>query len=85
VQQVVDDALKSSAEVEKKTTMDADAKIKKAAYALSAYEKKYHLRETVTQRMSEAEEKDKSSLKILNRLNVAFRVRKYLDLCFATY
>ena len=85
--QVVDDALYSATEAGKKTTKDADAKFKKATDALSAYEKKYHyhLREMVTQRMAEAEANDKSSSTILKRLKETMRVRKYLDLCFATY
>ncbi len=83
--QVVDDALYSVTEERKKTSNDADPKIKKAIDALSAYEKKYHLRETVTQRMAEAEAKDKSSSTILKRLKERLRVRKYLDLCFVAY
>ena len=83
--QVVDDALGSATETRKKTSNDADAKFKKAIDALSAYEKKYHFRETVTQKMVEAEAKDKSSLTILKRLKERLRVRKYLDLCFVAY
>jgi hypothetical protein len=85
VLQVVDDALYSAAEARKKTTKDADAKFKKATDALSAYEMRYHLRETVTDTMAEAKAKDKSSSTILNKLKETLRVRKYLDLCFATY
>ena len=83
--QVVDDALYSVTEEQKKATKDASAKFKKATDALSAYEKKYHLRETVTQTMAKAEAKDKSSSTTLKRLKETLRVRKYLDLCFATY
>ena len=79
--QVVDDALYSTAA----RMEDADAKFKKATDALSAYEKKYYFRETVTLRMAEAEAEDKSSSTILKRLKETFRVRKYLDLCFAAY
>jgi hypothetical protein len=85
VLQVVDDALYSVTEARKKTTKDADAKFKKATDALSAYEKRYHSRETVTCTMAEAEAKDKSSSTFLKRLKETMRVRKYLDLCFATY
>jgi hypothetical protein len=87
VLQVVDDALYSATEARKKTTKDADAKFKKATDALSAYEKKYHpqAREAVTYRMAQAEAADKSSSAILRRLKETMRVRKYLDLCFATY
>jgi hypothetical protein len=35
--------------------------------------------------MAEAEAKDKSSSTFLKRLKETMRVRKYLDLCFATY
>ena len=83
--QVVDDALYSAAEARKKTTKDADAKFLKATVALSAYEKKYHFKETVTDTMAEAEAEDKSSSTILNRLKETLRVRKYSDHCFALY
>jgi hypothetical protein len=85
VLQVVDDALYSATKAGKRTSKDADAKFKKATDALNAYEKKYLLGETVTQRMAEAEAKDKSSSTLLWRLKETFRVRKYLDLCFASY
>jgi len=85
VLQVVDDALYSVTEARKKTTKDADAKFKKATDALSTYEQKYHLKETVTNTMAEAEAKDKSSSTILKRLKETLRVRKNLGLCFATY
>jgi len=78
VLQVVDYALGSATEARKKTSNDADAKFKKAIDALSAYEKKYHLRETVTQTMAEAEANDKSSSTILKRLKETFRVREDL-------
>jgi hypothetical protein len=85
VLQVVDDALYSATEARKKTTKDADAKFKKATDALSAYGKKYHPKESVTNTMAEAEAKDKSSSTILKRLKETLRVRNYLDLFFATY
>ena len=76
--QVVDDALGSAAAARKKTSNDADAKFKKAIDALSAYEKKYHVRETVAKTMAEAEAKDKSSSTILKRLKETFLVREDL-------
>jgi hypothetical protein len=78
VLQVVDDALGSATEARKKTSSETDAKFKNAIDALSAYEKKYHSRETVTQTMAEAEAKDKSSSTILKRLKETFRVREDL-------
>ena len=74
--QVVDDALGSATEARKKSSNDADAKFKKAIDALSAYEKKYHFRESVTHTMAEAEAKDKSSSTTLKRLKETFRVRE---------
>jgi hypothetical protein len=76
VLQVVDDALGSATETRKKTSNDADAKFKKAIDALSVYEKKFHIRETVTQTMAEAAAEDKSSSTILKRLKETFRVRE---------
>jgi hypothetical protein len=84
VLQVVDDALCSATEAGTKTTKDADAKFKKATDALSDYEEKYRPRVTVPYRLAEAEAKDKSSSTI-SRLMETSCVRKYLDLCFATY
>jgi hypothetical protein len=78
VLQIVDDALCSATETRKKTSNDADVKLQKAIDALSVYEKKFHCRETVTQTMTEAEAKDKSSLTILKRLKETFRVREDL-------
>ena len=83
--QVIDDALRSATEAGKKTSKEADEKFKRAIYALSAYETKYHSRESVTHVMAEAEAKDKSSSTGLEGLKEKFRVREYLDLCFATY
>jgi hypothetical protein len=87
VLQVVDDALYSAMEARKKTTKDADVKLKKAADALGAYEKKYHSGEGLTYRMAEAEAKNNLSSTFLKRLEETSRVGvgKYLDLCFATY
>jgi hypothetical protein len=47
---------------------------------LSVYERKYHpeSEETVSERMDKAGKEDKSSLKLLNRLKDAFRVREEL-------
>jgi hypothetical protein len=78
VLQVIDEALYSATEAGKKTTKDADAKFKTAIDALSAYEMKYHRRETVTQTMAEAEAKDTSSSTILKKLKETFRVREDL-------
>jgi hypothetical protein len=85
VLQVVDDALYSATTARKKTTKDVDAKFKRATVALSAYEKKYHLTETVAYRMAEAEAKDKSFSTILEILKETSSVRKYCDLCFTGY
>ena len=82
---VVDDALYSATEAQKKTTKDADAKYKKAIGALSAYEMKYHPMETVTHTMAEAEAKDKSSWTIFKWLEETVPVRELLDLCYVTY
>jgi hypothetical protein len=82
--QVVDDALYSAVEARNKTTRDADTNFEKATVALNSYEKKYHLRETVAYTMAEAA-KDKSYLASVNRLKETLGVRKYLDLCYATY
>lgn len=78
VLQVVDDALGSATETRKKISNDTDVKFKKAIDALSAYERKYHSRETVTQTMVEAEGKDKLSSTILRKLKETFQVREDL-------
>ena len=84
--QVVDGALRSATEARKKTSKEADEEFKRAIVKLSDYEKKYHSRESVTHVMAEAEEKDKSSSTVLEGVKQKFfRVREYLDLCFATY
>ncbi|KAF8497898.1 hypothetical protein F5888DRAFT_1827814 [Russula emetica] len=71
----VDDALKSAAEVEKKTSDEADKAFKNAVDKLTDYGRDYSPREAVrvAERMEKAEEEDKSSLKVLNRLKEAFR------------
>jgi hypothetical protein len=78
VLQVVDDALSSATETRKKTSNEADAKFKEAIDALSHYEKKFHVRETVTQTMAEAEAKDKSFSTTLKKLKETFIVREDL-------
>jgi lysyl-tRNA synthetase class I len=75
VSHVVDYALKSATEAQKKTSKEADEKFKSAIEALTAYEKKFHLRKTVAERMTAAEAKDKSSSTILNKLREKLRVR----------
>ena len=78
--QVVDDALFSVTEAQKKATKDADAKFKKATDILSAYEEKYHLKlkDTVAYTMAEAKANDKSSSTVLKRLKETWRVRNIL-------
>jgi SHS2 domain-containing protein len=76
VLQAVDDALKSAAEAEKKTSNGADEAFKNAVKMLMEYGSDYHPVEAVAERMEKAEEEDKSSLKILNRLKEALRVRE---------
>ena len=71
--QIVDNALGSAASAEK-APKDVDEKFKKAIEALSAYEKKCHLRETVAKKMAEAGAKDKSSSTTLSRLKERFFV-----------
>ena len=73
---VVDDALGSAAEAQKKTSNweDVDEKVERAIQALKAYEKKYHPKEIVAKRMLEAEAKDKSSSTTLDRLKEILRV-----------
>jgi hypothetical protein len=76
--EVVDNALFSATEAQKKTSKVAE-KFKMAIDALRDYETKYHLNKVVTVRMEKAEEVDKSSSELLNRLK-SFRVRKKLAL-----
>jgi hypothetical protein len=78
VLQAVDDALKSAAEAKMKTSNAADKAFKKAVNMLTDYERNYHPQEAVAERMEKAEEEDKSSLKVLNRLKETFRVREEL-------
>jgi hypothetical protein len=85
VQQVVDDALYFASEARKRIMTPADVKFMIATRALSAYEEKYYIGETVTQRLAKAKAKDKSSLSVLETLKEKLRVKKYLDLCFASY
>jgi hypothetical protein len=82
VLEVVDDALGSATETRKKASKDVDKKFKDAIDALIAYEKKYHTRETVSKKMVEAGEKDKSSSTTLNRLKEKLRVRKSYTFAF---
>ena len=77
---VVDDALYSATEAQKKTSKEADETFKNAIDALRAYETKYCPYKIVAKRMEKAEEEDKSSLKLLNRLKQNFRVREELPL-----
>ncbi|KAI9507837.1 hypothetical protein F5148DRAFT_63791 [Russula earlei] len=74
---VVDDALRSAAEVKNKTSVEVDNKFETAIATLSAYEAVNHPKDpmtsdshmkTVRERMSEATTKDKSSSGILNTL-----------------
>jgi hypothetical protein len=74
VLQAVDDALKSAAEVEKKTPSGADKAFKNAVDMLKDYGARHHPGEAVAKRMEKAEEEDKSSLKFLNKLKETFRV-----------
>ncbi|KAI0268972.1 hypothetical protein BGY98DRAFT_1017489 [Russula aff. rugulosa BPL654] len=69
--QAVDDALKSAVEAEKKTSNGADEAFKNAVKILTAYDPDKAVR--IAERMEEAEEEDKSSLKVLNRLKETFR------------
>jgi hypothetical protein len=80
VLEVVDDALYSATEAQKKTSEEADEKFKKAIDALRAYETKYCPNKIVAKRMEKAEEGDKSSSKVLNRLKENFIVREELPL-----
>ena len=78
--EVVDNALYSATEAQMKTSKDADKKFKKAIDALRTYEAEYCPYMIVAKRMEKAEEEDKSSLKLLNRLKQNFRVREELPL-----
>jgi hypothetical protein len=85
VLKVVDDALYSATEAQKKTSKDADEKFKEAIDALSVYEAKYHCRKIVAQKMEKAEEGDKTSSKVLNRLKETFRVRGVCPFALSSY
>ena len=75
--EVVDEALHSATEAQKKTSKDADEKFNRAIVALSVYEMKYHPGTTEDATMiKKAEEEDKSSSEFLNRLKDNFRVRE---------
>lgn len=65
--EVIDDALSSAAEAQKTTSnwQEVDEKVERAIEALSVYEKKYHPKEIVAERMIEAGSR-RSNLK-LNR------------------
>lgn len=73
VLQAVDDALKSAAEAGKKTSNGADKAFKNAVNMLTDYGRDHHPEEAVAVRMEKAEEEDRSSLKVLNKLKETFR------------
>lgn len=73
VLQAVDDALTCAAEAEKKTSNEADKAFKNAVNRLTGYGRDYHPNVTVAEIMEKAEEEDKSSLKVLNKLKDTFR------------
>jgi hypothetical protein len=81
--ELVDDALKSATEVEKKTTKQVDEKFEAATNALSRYEEDCRGRDpvpdhrranTVRERMTTAKEKDKSSSNKLNAMKETLRM-----------
>ena len=76
--QLVDDALMSATEAGKKTSKKADEAFNNAVSRLGDYEREYHFKETVAERIKIAGEADKSSLKVLNSLIEKFRVREEL-------
>ena len=76
--QAVDDALKSAVEAKKKTSDETDKAFKNAVVMLTNYGRNYCSEEAVAERMEKAEEVDKSSLKVLNKLKETFRVREEL-------
>jgi hypothetical protein len=82
VLEVVDDALCSVAEAQKKTSKDVesvDEKFRKAIHELKVYEEKHHSNSKVVEgRMEDAQKKDKVSSTTLNRLKEKFRVREEL-------
>ena len=81
VLEVVDEALHSAAEAQKKTSEVADEKIQKAIEALSDYETNDPsgtTENTVAKRMQKAQEEDKSKSTFLSSLKV-FPVREELS------
>ncbi|KAI9507836.1 hypothetical protein F5148DRAFT_1284720 [Russula earlei] len=85
---VVDDALRSAAEVKNKTSAEVDNKFETAIDTLSAYEAVYHPKDsmsndshmkTVRERMTEATKKDKSSSGILNTLKEKLQMKPAPD------
>ena len=74
--QAVDDALACAAEAGKKTSNEADEAFKNAVNTLTEYGRDYHPEVVIVDRMEKAEEEDKSSLKVLNKLREKFRVRE---------
>jgi hypothetical protein len=76
--EVVDDALMSATKAGKKTSEEADNAFKYAVSRLGYYEWKYYSKRIVVESMKEAEEADKSSMKVLNSLMEKFRVREEL-------
>jgi hypothetical protein len=78
VLQAVDDALKSAADAKKKASDGADEAFKSAVSMLKDYGRTHCPGEAVEKKMKEAEEEDKSSMKVLNRLKETFRVRDVL-------
>jgi hypothetical protein len=74
--QAVDDALESAGKTKNKKTKEADEKLKRAFNALSDYGEKWYSKDIVVRRMEEAEAKDKSSSKILNKMKEKFGFKK---------
>jgi hypothetical protein len=72
---VVDDALESAAKTQNKKSKDVDDKFKKAIEALGNYEKKWHSKETIVEKMADAV-KEKSSSTILNRMKEKLHLKK---------
>lgn len=69
-------------EAEKKTSNGANEAFKNAVNMLTDYGRNHHRDSEeavrVAEKMEKAEEEDKSSLKVLNRLKATFRVREEL-------
>ena len=74
--QAVDDALESAGKTKNKKTKEADEKLKRAINALGDYGEKWHSKDIVVRRMEEAEAKDKSSSKILNKMKEKLGFKK---------